>query len=133
MNEKIKELVAALISRSIEKQAVWNKTNSVNEFKIVLSNDSALTVDSWFNESENEDSYDLTIYNTRGDMIIRYAYTYKDYVEFQLLKNLHNAAREAYYKVDETLDKMLQEVLFKSTIGDSTPKQAEEEDDNLPF
>jgi len=127
IDPKYKKIIDILIEKSKSKNAIWHKTSRDNEFKINLKS-STLTVDSWHNDKDGLNYIDLIIRNQRGDTIGRLVYSDEgESEEYKYLDVLHNYARESYYKVDETIDNIFEELSGDGKIGD------EDNSDDLPF
>jgi len=127
IDPKYKKIIDRLIEKSKTKNAIWNKTSRENEFKINLKS-STLTIDQWHDERDGKNFIDLIIRNQRGDTIGRIVFD-KDTEseEYNYLSVLHNHARESYYKVDETIDNIFDELSSDGKVGE------EDESDDLPF
>ncbi|MDI9312959.1 MAG: hypothetical protein QM535_22300 [Limnohabitans sp.] len=121
----IKDLINALIEKTIQKKAIWDKTSRPNEFKLNFEK-GAVTTDFW--GDEDGDSVDFAIYNSFGDRIDR-SVANRGEPDFQLMANLHNTAMREFYKVDETISSFFVEVNEDKSIG----KREIEESPDLPF
>jgi hypothetical protein len=121
----MKELIKALIDKTISKKAIWGKTSRPNEFKLSLEK-GAVTTDRW---SENGDEIvDCGIYNVYGDRIDNFVAKSEE-IDFDLLRDLHDAAKREFYKVDETINNLFKELNDDNSVG---KRQIEDEKD-LPF
>ncbi|MCD8423635.1 hypothetical protein [Tenacibaculum finnmarkense] len=127
IDAKYKKIIDILIEKSKSKDAIWHKTSRENEFKINLKS-STITVDSWYNDKDGFNYIDFLLRNQRGDKIGRLVYTDDaENEEYEHLSILHNYARESYYKVDETIDDIFDELKGDGKVGD------ENNSDDLPF
>lgn len=120
------DLVKALVNKTKNKKAIWGKTSRPNEFKLYLEK-GAITTDYWNDEREGE-SVGFAIYNAFGDRIDNY-YAEKGEPEFDLLMELHNAAKREFYKVDETISNLFNEINDDKSIG----KRLIDDKEELPF
>jgi hypothetical protein len=117
MENKIKILLAALTKKSLNNETVWSKTSGDNEFKIILSK-ATLTIDKWLDE--DGENYDVKIYNEDGEEIESiHSMESEDFdnENFKLLQGLHDAVSKTFYKIDETIDSILDELENKKIIG----------------
>lgn len=126
IEQELKYLIQKLIEKTASKNAIWTRTSRDNEFKLELQN-GAVTVDSWFN---NISSADFAIINQNGDIIQRVVLNDDD-ADYQLLIELHELAKRAYFKVDDTIRSIFIELEQKKIVGkeDKTPRKS----DDLPF
>ena len=119
MNNTLKNLVKALSEKNLRNETIWTKTSGENEFKIKM-NKASLTVDHW--NDEDGENYDLTIYNENGEQI-EYVHVMTndafDKENFDLLKKHYESVNKTYYKVDETLDSILNEIENKKIVGNN--------------
>lgn len=122
----IKDLIKALTEKTASKKAIWGKTSRPNEFKLNLER-GAVTTDFW--DDNRGDTVDFAIYNNFGDRIDNFSATKGD-LEFELLIDLHNAAKREFYKVDETISSLFNEVNTDKSVG---KREIEGEDEPLPF
>lgn len=129
MNDaKYIELIQKLIHRTINKQAIWNSTSRETEFILNLHSGS-ITIDSWVNDSF-DNCIDFYIRNDKGIVIFSKLFNLSENPEeFHFLFNLHNVARESYFKIDDTVNGILKELDSDKTIG----IQEKKDDDNLPW
>lgn len=133
MDPKIEALVKALIEKSKNKNAIWNLTNSDNQFKLLLPNNSYLTI-GMFSDNFNNGVYALNIYNDKGSLIV----SEEDYSQNSgIFEELFKEARTSYHKVDETIDGFLEALKTDLPVGkeDLSPKLPPPSlnDDDLPF
>ena len=120
-----KALIEKLIEKTTSKKANWVKTSRETEYKLGLKS-GAITTDLW--NDNGIDYADLIIRNERGDIISQLTFTkIENSIEFDLLKNLHNQARESYYKFDETIEDIFDELNSDKEVGDKN------ESTDLPF
>jgi hypothetical protein len=121
----IENLIKALIEKTLAKQAIWGKTARLNEFKLHFEK-GAVTTDSW--EGEGAEFVDFGIYNSFGDKIDNFIAA-KGELDFDLLSQLHNCAKREFYKVDETISGLFNEVKAEKSVG----KREIEGQGDLPF
>ena len=119
MDEKIIQLIKSLTLKTIMNKAKWNKTSRDTEFKLILS-DGSITVDAWFDEERGEACNDFRLYNKNGDGVYSMLNSYGEHSEkFDLVNDLHSAAKGKFYKIDETIDSILKEVDSVLTVGET--------------
>lgn len=116
MTENFQLLVDKLKNKTLAKQAIWIKTSRDNEFRLELSK-GAITTDNWVDENDGRSLVDLLIFNDNGDIIDRVVYSSEKDNDYGTLVELHSLAKKAYYKVDETLKGILEELDSDKTLG----------------
>jgi hypothetical protein len=119
---KMKDLIMALIDKTISQKAIWGKTSRPNEFKLSLEN-GAVTTDRW--SQDGDEIVDCCIYNVYGDKIDNFVAKSEE-PDFDLLRELHDAAKREFYKVDETINNMFNELNDDYSVG---KRQVEDEQD----
>jgi hypothetical protein len=124
--DNYKQLILKLAEKTAKKQVIWNKTTRDNEYKLSLEK-GALTVDRWVDQETDLDSVDLAIYNDRGDQIDR-IYVNERQEDFDLFTDFHANVRRSYYKLDETIKSIFNEISSDKVIGKEKPPP-----DDLPF
>lgn len=108
MEDNIKQIIKELKDKTNSKKISWVKTSSENEYKIQL-NKGAITTDYWIDEDGNNVAFD--IYNEDGNKIVSLFYMQKDKpIEYSIIKELHTIIDKNFYKVDETLNGLLDEL-----------------------
>lgn len=126
--QNITDLIKSILEKTASRKAIWGKTSRPNEYKL-LFNKGAITTDNWTAE-EGKECADFAIYNSFGDKIDNY-YASKGEKDFELLIELHNTANREFFKVDETIAGLINEINSDKSIG---KREIEKEDeDNLPF
>lgn len=120
------DLIKALIEKTNNQKAIWGRTSRPNEFKLYLEK-GAITTALWNDEREDE-SVSFAVYNSFGDRIENY-YAEKGQPDFGLLMDLYNAAKREFYKVDETINSLFNEINDDNSIGKRLIDGVEE----LPF
>lgn len=138
INEKLKALIKMLTVKTQKKQAIWNKASGNNQFKLLLPNNIAVTVEFDEGDYNNAETYMVSIYNDNGDVIQRYSTDDKTPKEdLSLVQEFHQSASDVYYKVDETFDALLNSVKGQDVIGEIEKTQPgtapPPSDDDLPF
>lgn len=117
MDNKLITLITALTEKNLNNDTIWQKTSGNNEFKIQL-NKATLTIDKW--DDEDGDNYSLEIYNENGEKI-QYLHSMEsdesDQNNFETLMKLHNSVIKTYFKVEETIDNILNEITNNKVIG----------------
>jgi hypothetical protein len=124
-------LVEKLIDKTNNKETTWTQTSREDEYKINL-NSGAITV------SRNYNEMTLIIYNDNSDQIFFETYTEDDDNEalYSYIKALHTNAKNSYYKVEETLTGILDELSKDGSVGkedDPVPPAFDSFGDDLPF
>lgn len=120
------DLIKALIVKTVSKKAIWGKTSRENEFKLYLEK-GAITTDCW-NDDRGGESVDFAIYNIHGDKIDNFIAEKGD-TDYTLLIELHSAAKREFYKVDETIGNLFDEINNDKSIG----KRLIDGEEELPF
>lgn len=138
MPEKLKKLVLLLTEKTDKKMAIWNKTNAEGQFKLSISDGSAITINSWSHHN-NFDAFYITIFNKNGDVIEAYD-TETDSAtseEYSLLLAFYKSVRNAYYKVEETMEELFNTLSSDKVVGIEekfkSPPLPPTEVDDLPF
>ena len=124
--DNFKLLIEKLKAKTSRKEAIWSKTSRDNEFKLDLGK-GAITIDN-YSDDDGLNYVDMVVINDRGDIIDRIWFSRKNLFDYDELVELHNMARRAYYKVDETFKSIFKELDSDKTLGIAEPK-----DDDLPF
>lgn len=126
---KIIILIERLLERTLDKQVVWQKWSGTDEYKLDLKS-GAITVDKWNHDYQLY--AEVVLYNNNGDKIDVLSANDSDNQEnFELISNFHSEIRRSHYKVDETIDGLLDEIGLPGIIGKEQEKKQEEDD--LPF
>jgi len=123
--ENFKTLIEKLKDKTAKKEAIWTKTSRDDEFKLDLEQ-GAITIDRW-ESSFGQSIVDIVVLNEHGDNVDSLELTISDNNDYEYLVELHNAAKRAYYKVDETFKSIFKELDSDKTIGKDKPS------DGLPF
>ncbi|MCJ8290466.1 MAG: hypothetical protein HRT58_12435 [Crocinitomicaceae bacterium] len=126
--EKIVSLIKALTEKTLSKNAIWSKSSQNNEFKLFLEKGAVTTA--YLDNTYGNDSVDFSIYNVHGDRIDGYNAVRTD-PNFAILLDLYNSAKREFYKVDETITSLFDQVRNDGEIGKRLVDEAE--DDDLPF
>ena len=104
MEEKLKIIIELLIKKTKSRQLVWDQLNknaysaNFNENKIVLNNQMI-----YFREKKK---ISLLIYNAKDEVI-----TSIDDTKNKDIRKLHQLAHHNYYKFDETIDMIIQQLI----------------------
>lgn len=136
--EKLKKLIVLLTAKTLDKKAIWNKGSYDNQFKLSLPNGIAVAVHQWDDNYQNS-FWEVIVFNDQGNPIERYetssdSETSRD--DFALLKSFHKAANDQYYKVEETMDTLLNSIETQDIIGTKDELinfAPPPDDDDLPF
>jgi len=132
--EKIRNLVKDLISKTIEKKALWVKDSSLEDYKLILEN-GIVIIDTW-TDGDNCPNLELKFYNKYGDWLESFSedFTFDTTEDFSLLSKLYDEARREYYRVEDTLIEISKEINSSVPIGRRENKaEMQGPDDDLPF
>ena len=91
-------------------------TNRDTEFKLNLGK-GAITVDNWTDDRDRKEYVDCVIMNENGDTIDRISFSSEATDDFNYLIALYAIIKRAYYKIDETLKSILEELDSNNIIG----------------
>ena len=132
--EQIKSLIEKLIEKTEKKKANWHPSSGENSYQISL-NSGTITIDSWYNPTEEAEFADIIIYNKNGDRIEGFAASKNDVKldGYKLLMRLHDAVTESHFRIKETLLGMLDEVEKSDEIGEDKLDNKGLDIDDLPF
>lgn len=127
MEDKIETLIDNLKAKTINKEANWERVGNGDQFSLTLKSGKVL-VDKYIT-SQSSILYTILITNNKGDMIYQTNARQnisgeKNIKNYQIIKELHESIKRAYFKVDETIDGLLGEIDEKGKIGT---------DNSLPF
>lgn len=125
------EISKMLISKTESKKATWNKASGQDQYTILLDNGS-ITI--WRYDDEDGANVIISILNSNYDEIYKERFDERnnDPNLINLLKDLHTAAKNSYFKVEETIEGILGEISSQEAIG-RIEESDEPEDDGLPF
>jgi len=126
--ENIKTLIEKLIKKTNDNQAIWTKTSLDNEFKLDLEK-GAITTDN-FETTDGEIFVDLVIRNENGDIIENVRVGVSEKEDYKLITGLHNIAKRKYYRVEETIKTIFEELDSDKIIG---KKDSHFKEEDLPF
>jgi len=130
--DKLRKLIELLTQKTLNKKAIWNRGSGDNQFKLSVGAGVSLTVTQWFDSYKDEVGYQIVVFNDNGQAIERYDTSDETNKEdFELLRIFHKAANDQYYKVEETMETLLNLIISEDVIGNT--EEAEPEDDGLPF
>lgn len=123
ISENLVVLIEKLKKKTIDGQAKWTKTSADNEFKLELSK-GAITIDNWPSTNFGYMFVDIVVINDNGDVIERAAFTdEEDLEDYNKVLDLHKEVSKSYYKVDETIKTIFDELDSDKIVGKG----------NLPF
>jgi hypothetical protein len=118
MKEKIAQIIKGLINKTKKDQAVWKRTSRRDEFMLRFSHGTA-TIDLWIETvgTNITNVSDFRLYDNDGYAIYSITCSKLELPnEYLLLKELHSAAKESFYKEDETINSILQEINSNKTL-----------------
>lgn len=137
--ERLKKIVSLLKDKTTEKKAIWNKTSGQDEYKLQIGEGSSIVVSFDYGNYDTE-YITIRIFNNNGEMVESYdTDNEEDAPSNQLAWAFHKAARDSYYKVDETMENLLNEISKQDIVGikdDSTytpPPVLPADEEDLPF
>jgi len=117
ISTNIKILIEKLKKKTESGQAIWTKTSRDSEFKLELQK-GAITTDNW---EDNEGRYiDLAIINENGEAIERDAFNLYEMTQvenYNTLYEIYEIAKKSYYKIDETLKTIFDELDSEKIVG----------------
>lgn len=124
ISNNIEILIEKLITKTKAGQAFWDKTSRDSEFKLELQK-GAITSDSW--SDGNGVFVDLAILNDEGEIIERDFFDlHENQEDYSKLYDVNMAAKNSYYKLDETLKTIFDELDSVKPVGKNRNK-------DLPF
>lgn len=129
--EKVITLLIDLCNKTKINKAIWNSID--NGFIIKFKGKSYLTLSAY-----NDNSiFVVNIYNDRGQLIKNIdteSYNDENYIFYKTCLELYNVIHDKYYKVEETIDNILNDLMSTDTkIGDADFNPFKKDDDELPF
>lgn len=122
MDPKILNIIQLLQEKTISNNAIWSRTSSNNEFKIEFEN-ATITTDNWF--VDNRIHYDFVILNENGDTIERITVSDEDFLsqEYSVISKFYDIVKNNYFKVDATINNIINELFNNDKIGQIKPKK----------
>lgn len=127
MDSKIISLIENLRNKTRKGLSKWVRVGKGELFQLKLET-GQITIDKFFTKTNNV-VYQLAVLNIDGDRIRAVAVNSSTGLvgvqDYELLKTLHEDVKNAYFRVDETLDDILGEIEKEGEIG--------KEEDELPF
>ena len=136
--EKLKQIITLLKDKTLSKKAIWNNASGGEQYKLLTGGGSSIVVTLLYG-NYNAEYYEVAVYNTDGQAVEIYSSEAEnDHDDLMLIKSFHKAARDSYYKVDETMDSLLEELSKQDIIGEKEtiippPTFSSPEEDDLPF
>lgn len=127
------EVVRKLRDKTGRREVNWLKVRD-NEFKVLLKS-GAITLSKQYYEGEGEYLLILRIYNIQGDAVFESTTSEHDEITdssklpYSLLDELFSSAKDSYYKVEETIESIIDELTQENEIG----AKEDSEKDDLPF
>jgi len=135
--ERLKKIVSLLKEKTLTKKAIWNKTSGQDEYKLTIGEGSSIVVSENFG-NYNQEYITICIFNSGGDLVERYDNEQEtDDESNSLVLSFHKSARDAYYKVDETMEHLLDEISKLDVVGKKEEKTFDlpniNDEEDLPF
>lgn len=131
MEKNIQDLIDSLTLKTEKNQAIWTKTSRGNEFALDLSK-GRITTDLWVDQA-GEYLADFRIYNEDGVEINSVIVDVQlEPVAYRAIQKLNKAIKNKYYKIEETIESIAEEVSGEKIIGDDTKRDDKIKDD-VPF
>ena len=126
MDTKIKSLIENLLGKTKKKETKWDRVGKSDRFIIYLDT-GKVSVDKVISNKGNL-YYQFSILNNKGDNILTIsetkhsnAFPPPDSTDYDLLKELHEEIKKAYFKVEETIEGLLGEIDKEGEIGKDDP------------
>ena len=128
MDAKIKNLIENLVIKTDKKETKWERIGKSDQFLLSLST-GKVSVDK-FVSKQGTLVYQFVVYNDKGEGIITINGIKKEGIfleetDYEVIKKLHESVRHNYFKVDETIEGLLNETKMEGEIG--------KEPDDFPF
>lgn len=131
MEAKIKSLIDNLLAKTKKRETKWERVGKSDQYILFL--DSAKVSIDKLLSAKRTIFYKFSIINSAGDSILNINGIKEENAfhigledDYSILRELHEEIKKAYFKVDETIEGLLGEVLKDGEIGNEDP-------DNLPF
>lgn len=115
ISDNIKTLIEKLKRKTQAGQAIWSKTSRDSEFKLEMQK-GAITTDNWQDDYGNF-FVDLAIINENGDVIERDVFPGEEIDDYLILQEIYELAKKSYYRSDETLKTIFEELDSDKIIG----------------
>lgn len=113
ISANIKILIDKLKKKTELGQAIWSKTSRDTEFKLELQK-GAITIDNW---EDGEGLFvDIAILNENGETIERDVFNVSE-EDYNVLFEIYMLAKNSYYKIDETLKTIFDELDSPKIVG----------------
>lgn len=127
------EVVKKLVEKSGKREVNWLKVRG-DEFKVLLKS-GAITISKYYYDPEEQNYISLRIYNLQGDTVYENVTSENDEITgstklpYKILDDLFSAARDSYFKVEETIENIIDELTHENEIG----AKEDPRKDDLPF
>lgn len=112
-NNKYNELLNRLLDSTKENRTKWSKTSRQNEYSTDVGEYSititSLSQSTFSISKELNEKFALTLINSDGEIIDLQLLLPSD-SDYSLISELYSQARTSYYKVDEVLESLIQEL-----------------------
>lgn len=135
--ERLKKIVTLLKDKTLQKKAIWNKTSGQDEYKLIIGEGSSIVVSFDYGSYNSENAYiTISIYNSVGEMVERYDNeNEQDGDSDALAWSFHKTVRDSYYKVDETMENLLEEISKQDIVGtkEESIVITPQDEEDLPF
>lgn len=128
MDPKIQSLIKNLLSKTKNRESLWEKTRAKTDRFTINLEYGLIHIDKLLS-SKGYIVYQFVIFNSNGDSIINIHGSNGELntiQEFDALKELYEAIKHSYYKVDDTINGLISETSKEGGIGKKL-------DDGLPF
>lgn len=128
MEAKIRSLVESLNTKTLSKEAKWERPGKADQY--ILTLDKGIVKIDRVVTKLGTVQYLISVVNKTGDVIIKQSGIRKKdatstSADYDLLKTFYENIQRTYFKVEETLDDLLNEVSKKGEIGKNS--------DDLPW
>jgi hypothetical protein len=119
--EQISEIIAGLNKKTNEGKAAWQKGSAGAQFFLQFKK-GAISLTRYRKVANGPISIDLNILNEKGDSIhLMKTSDATSGDEFKMLNDLYEMVKKSYYKIDETLDDIMNSLKSDKSVGDDLP------------
>lgn len=120
MEPQINNLIQKLIDKTSQGETNWNRIGDTDQFTLTLEK-GKISLDNYVSPDEGR-VHKFAILNSKGDIISQMWVSEnlpEDFYDYRLIDELYDKVRNSYYKVDETIQGLLDETNKKGKIGKS--------------
>lgn len=129
MEDRLKGLIDSLNEKTKNRKSKWERMGRSDQFTLTLDS-GMISINKLITNNGNL-LYQLAITNVNGDVIIKVnevdkPRTLDEPNDFEILSDFHDNVSKAYFRVDETIENILDEIQKNVEIGKDL-------EDQLPF